>query len=123
MKPKRLERMSIYAVIKKEFSFLESNYGFRIYMEQKRGSYHYITYTNEKKKIMVLYDDTVDENVESPVWIRIYDADCFGTAYDDVTEFRNEFFISNAKPEERILLAARWLKQNIEDKTIPIESL
>ncbi len=70
---------------------------------------------------MILYDDTIDEKNESPVWIRIYDADCLGTAYDDVDEFRNEFFIPLGSPKERIHYAAKWLKEAIEGKAVLIE--
>ena len=79
-------------------------------MKQVHGAYYYIAWTNEKKKITVLYDDRIDEKSESPVWIRIYDADSLGTAYDDVDEYRNEFYISSGSPKERIYCAAKWLR-------------
>ncbi len=114
-----------YAIIKKEFSFLQLNYGFQVFSEQKQETkhtpYYFICYTNETKNIMIVYDDRINEKKENPVTIRIYDADCLGTAYDDVDEFRNEFFIPSGRPKERIQYAAKWLKEAIEGKTISIE--
>lgn len=112
--------MSRYSVIKHEFAFLESKYAFRKYMQQKHGAYYYLSWTNSRKDIMVLYDDRIDERIESPVWIRIYDADSLGTAYDDVDEFRNEFAIQSGSPKERIRCAAKWLREAIENKTVLI---
>lgn len=57
--------MGKYSLIKKAFAFLEAEYGFREFMRQKHGSYYYIAWTNDKKDIMVLYDDTVDDKRES----------------------------------------------------------
>ena len=105
--------MGKYSLIKKAFAFLEAEYGFSEFMRQKHGSYYYIACTNDKKDIMVLYDDTVDDKRESPVRIRIYDADCFGTAYDDVAEFRNEFITLTGTPKDRIVCAAEWLRTAI----------
>lgn len=113
--------MGRYSVIKNEFAFLESEYGFQKYMKQKHGAYYYLAWRNQKKNIMVLYDDRIDERVENPVWIRVYDADSLGTAYDDVDEFKNEFAIQSGSPRERIQRAAEWLKKAIGDKTIMIE--
>ena len=113
--------MGKYSIIKNEFSFLESKYGFAAFMRQKHGSYYYVTWSNGKKDIMVLYDDQANEQEESPVWIRIYDADCFGTAYDDVDEFRKEFYLSHASPKERIRYAARWLRAAINTRIVLIE--
>ena len=113
--------MNKYSLIKKEFAFLASEYGFKKYMGQKYGSYHFLVWTNDRKKIMVLYDDQVDERIESPVWIRMYDADSLGTAYDDVHEFRTEFTIQSGTPKERIRCAAKWLREAIENKTVRIE--
>lgn len=93
--------MTKYYCIKKAFEFLET-YGFAEYAKQRSGSYYYSAWTNEKKKIWCYYDDTIDEKNESPVWIRIYDADCLGTQYDDVDEYRSEFYISSGSPKERI---------------------
>ena len=87
-------------------------------MKQVHGAYYYIAWTNEKKKIMVLYDDRIDEKSESPVWIRIFDADSFGTAYDDVDEYRGEFYISSGSPKERIYCAAKWLREAIENQIV-----
>lgn len=70
---------------------------------------------------MVLYDDQADEQKESHVWMRIYDADCFGTANDDVDVFRKEFYLSHASPKERIRYAARWLKTAIDTRIVLIE--
>ncbi len=113
--------MGRYSIIKKEFSFLESQYGFKQFMKQKHGAYYYSAWTNEKKDVMVLYDDRIDEREESPVWIRIYDADSFGTAYDDVDEYRKEFAMISAKPRERIRRAAEWLKAAIADKRVIVD--
>lgn len=112
--------MGRYSIIKKEFAFLESEYGFKKYMKQKHGAYYYIAWTNEKKDIMVLYDDRIDEKIESPVWIRIHDADSLGTAYDDVDEFRDEFAIQSGTPRERIHCASEWLKIAIANKVVTI---
>ena len=107
--------------MKREFAFLETAYGFQQYMKQRSGSYYYSAWTNEHKKIKVLYDDTVDEKIESPIWIRVYDADSLGTAYDDVDEYRSEFYMVSGSPKERIQCAAAWLKKAIEDKIVKIE--
>ena len=115
------ENTGRYSVIKKEFGFLQSDYGFQIYMKQKRGSYYYIVYTNEKKKIAVFYDDTVDEKAENPIFIQIYDADCLGIDDDDVDKYKSEFYISSGSPKERLRIAAKWLKNAIESKTVLIE--
>lgn len=113
--------MSKYSTIKKEFSFLVSEYGFEIYMKQKSGAYYFLTWKNDKKKIMVLYDDRIDKRIESPLRIRIYDADSLGTFYDEVEEFKNEFFIKSGSYKERIHCAAEWLKNAIENKTVKLE--
>lgn len=41
--------MTKYSVIKRKFAFLESEYAFKKYMKQKRGSYYLLTWTNGKK--------------------------------------------------------------------------
>ena len=69
---------------------------------------------------MIIYDDTVDCRVESPVWIRIYDADSLGTAFDQVDEYRKEFAIESGTPKERIQSAAIWLRNAIIDKTVDL---
>lgn len=106
--------MWLYYSIKKSFAFLETSYGFREYMRQKHGAYYYAAWTNEVKKIMVLYNRQIDERTDNPVCIRIYDADCYGTAYDDVDEYKEEFALLTGRPRERIKYAAKWLKQSIE---------
>ena len=113
--------MCRYATLKKEFEFLAKTYGFQIRLKQKHGAYYYIVWTSPNKNIMVLYDDRIDERIESPVWIRIYDANSLGTAYDDVDEFRSEFTIQDGSPKERIRCAAKWLRKAIENKTVLIE--
>ena len=115
--------MRRYSHLKKAFSFLETAYGFKPYMKQKSGSYYYIAYTNEKRDIMVLYDDTVNEKAESPIWIRVYDADSLGTSYDDVDVYRSEMYPASGSPspKERIRFAAAWLKGAIDDGTVKIE--
>lgn len=113
--------MGKYSKIKKEFSFLESEYGFKENMRQKHGSYYYSSWTNLKKDIMILYDDTTDEKVESPIWIRMFDTDSLGLYDDVVDEFRNEFYLKSGKSKERIHYAAEWLKKAIEDKKVLIE--
>ena len=113
--------MGRYGTIRKEFSFLQLKYDFYVLIEQKHGSYYYIIYTNAKKDIMVIYDDTVNTKIKSPIWIRVYDAECLGTAYDDVNEYRQEFFISFGTPKKRIHCAANWLKKAIEDRVVLIE--
>ena len=113
--------MRKYTIIKKEFSFLESEYGFKKYMKQKSGSYYYIGWTNEIKNINVFYDETIDKKTNSPIWIKIYSTYCYGPYHDDTIEFRNEFFIPSASPKERIHCAAEWLKNAIENKTVKVE--
>ena len=112
--------MSRYKIILRAFDYLEKDYKFIEYMSQKYGAYYYVAWTNGKKDIMVLYDDRINEQIESPVWIRIFNSDCFGTAYDDVTEFRNEFYTMYASPKERIYNAANWLRKSIEKGLISI---
>ena len=113
--------MRRYRILKRELAFLETMYGFKPYMRQKSGSYYFIAYTNEKRDVMVLYDDTVNEKIESPIWIRMYDADSLGTSYDDVDVYRSEFYIASGSSKERIQCAAAWLKKAIEDKVVKIE--
>ena len=57
--------MTKYYCIKRAFAYLESEYGFHRYMKQVHGAYYYIAWTNEKEKIMVLYDDRIDEKVKA----------------------------------------------------------
>jgi hypothetical protein len=90
-------------------------------MKQEHGAYYYIAWTNGKKDIMVLYDDRIYEKIESPVWIRIFDADSFGTQYDDVDEYRSEFYILSGSPKERIYRAAKWLREAIENQIVLLE--
>lgn len=52
--------------------FPAKKYGYRITLKQKHEAYYFITSTNHNKEIMVLYD----EQVEKPIRIRVYDADC-----------------------------------------------
>lgn len=59
--------MGKYAMLKKEFEFLEKVYGFEKVLKQKHGAYYYITWTNSNINIMVIYD----EQVEVPISIRI----------------------------------------------------
>ena len=70
---------------------------------------------------MVLFDDRIDKKRESPLKICIYDADCFGTYYDDVEEYTDEFRLEFVKPKERIRFAAKWFIKAIENKRILIE--
>ncbi len=108
-----------YAMIKKEFRFLSEKYGFKIHMKQKRGAYYYIVWTNMHVNIMVLYDEQVDEHVENPVRIRVYDADSLGTVYDAV-EYQDEFFFDFRSPRERIRSASDWLKISIINGIVEI---
>lgn len=57
--------MTKYYCIKRAFAYLESEYGFHRYMKQVHGAYYYIAWTNEKKDIMVLYDDQTNVKIES----------------------------------------------------------
>lgn len=113
--------MWLYYSIKKSFAFLETSYGFHEYMRQKHGAYYFASWTNGKKNIMVLFDCQTDETIDNPVWIRIYDADCYGTAYDVVDEFRNEFMLQHGSPRRRIHSAAEWLKKAIEEGMVIIQ--
>lgn len=112
--------MSRYSVIKKEFAFLKSKYAFKKHMKQKHGAYYYLSWTKGRKEIIVWYDDRIDERIESPVWIQIFDADSPGTVCDPDDEFRNEFAIQSGSPKERIRCAAKWLREAIENKTVLI---
>lgn len=60
---------------------------------------------------MVLYD----EQVESPLSIRVYDEDSFSF---DAVEYKNEFAQDSGAPREKIRCAAEWLKTAIADKLI-----
>ncbi len=111
--------MGTYRKLKKAFAFLES-YGFVEYARQRSGSYYYSGWTNEKKKIWCYYDDTADEKIESPVWIKIYDFDCFGTQYDDVDVYRKEVALESGSPKERIRHAAEWLKNAIDTGVVSV---
>ena len=112
--------MNKYSIIKKEFKFLETKYGFKKYRQQKCGSYHYLGWTNGIIDITVLYDDTTDVSVQSPVWITMFYAESLVSVYD-VDEIRDEFAIQSGSPKERIRCAAKWLREAIENKTILIE--
>ena len=105
--------MGIYTMLKKEFKFLTSVYGFAISLKQKYGAYCFIEWTNQNISIMVLYDKCVEE----PVTIRIYDADSLGAVFDAV-EYRNEFAQKSGAPREIIRCAAEWLKNAIADKIV-----
>lgn len=103
--------MGRYATLKKEFEFLAKTYGFEISLKQKHGAYYYIVWTNPNKNIMVLYD----EQVESPISIRVYDSDSFSF---DAVEYKNEFEQSSGSPREKIRRAAEWLSNAIANKHI-----
>ena len=105
--------MGTYAIIKKEFKFLENEYGFEISMKQKRGSYYYINYINKVVNIKVLYDELSKE----PLTIFVYDVDSLGF---DAVEYKNEFEQKNINPRDIIRCAAMWLKRAIADNTIII---
>ena len=113
--------MGNYYIIKREFSFLETRYGFKRIMKQNHGAYCFILWTNGVKKIMVLFDDRIDEKKESPIKIRVYDANCYGTYYDNVDEYKNELKIDSKKSKCRINYAAEWVFKAIENKIIIIE--
>lgn len=105
--------MGRYATLKKEFGFLANTYGFEIDMKQKHGAYYFIIWANPNKKIMVIYD----EQVETPISIRVYDADSFSF---DAVEYKNEFDQSHGSPRERIHCAAEWLSNAIANKLITV---
>lgn len=105
--------MGRYTMIKKEFEFLTMLYGFEICSTQKHGAYYYIVWTNSNKKIMVLYD----EQIEDPLSIRIYDSDSFSF---DAVEYKNEFAQKVGAPREKIRCAAEWLRNAIEEKIVVV---
>ena len=106
--------MGKYSMIKREFEFLTSLYGFKIYMKQKHGAYYYIGWTNSDVDIVVLYDNQINERMENPVKIVIFSASLFGV------EFQNEFILEEGSPQERIHCASEWLKNAIADERIKI---
>ena len=103
--------MGRYATLKKEFEFLAKTYGFEISLEQKHGAYYYIVCANLNKNIMVLYD----EQVKTPISIRVYDSDSFSF---DAVEYKNEFEQRSGSPREKIRRAAEWLNNAIVNKRI-----
>lgn len=103
--------MGRYAMLKKEFEFLEKVYGFEKVLKQKHGAYYYITWTNSNINIMVIYD----EQVEVPISIRIYDSNSFSF---DAIEYKDEFEQSIGTPREIIRRAAEWLSTAIANKHI-----
>lgn len=107
-------RMGTYNIIKNEFDFLSKQYGFKIRSGEPGGSFHYIVWCNSKICIKVLYDDTDNE---TPIRIRVYDADSVGI---DADEYTNEFAQRSGKARERIHYAAEWLKKAIDEKRIEI---
>lgn len=111
--------MGEYSIIKREFAFLESEYGFRKSSKQKYGAYNYLKWTNDRKEITVFYDHT-SERIENSVWIEIYDIYAPGTIVD-CDEYCSEFTIQSGSSQERIHCAADWLRKAIENKTILIE--
>ena len=106
--------MGKYAIIKKEFKFLETSYGFKIFMKQKSGAYYYIGWTNSDVDIIIFYDEQVNVQSENPVKICIFAVDMLGVEYSD------EFSIKYASPKEKIHYAAEWLKSAIMNKNIKI---
>ena len=110
---KRGDIVFTYTILKKEFTFLKTDYNFKIYMKQKHGSYYFIIWTNMRKNIMVLYDLMV----ETPITIRVFDADSLGI---DADEYGCEFVQSEGSPREKIRCAADWLKKAITDQYIEI---
>lgn len=107
--------MREFHIIKKEFSFLTTQYGFKINYVQTSGSYCFVDWTNSKTNIKVMYDKAD----EKPVSIFTYNADSLGTIAD-VTVYQNELVALTIKPEACIHHAAEWLKRAIENKTIVI---
>lgn len=103
--------MGRYAMLKKEFEFLEKVYGFEKVLKQKHGAYYYITWTNSNINIMVIYD----EQVEVPISIRIYDSSSFSF---DAIEYKDEFEQSIGTPREKIRSAAEWLSTAIANRHI-----
>jgi hypothetical protein len=109
-----VKMMGKYAVLKKEFEFLARDYGFEINMTQKHGAYYFIIWANPNKKIMVIYDEQVNEK---PISIRVYDADSFSF---DAIEYKDEFDQSCGTPREKIRRAAVWLGSAIADRSITV---
>ena len=105
--------MSTYSRIKKEFSFLEKMYEFKIALKQRYGAYYFIEWRNAVKNIMVLDDEQVAEHLT----IRVYDADSLGV---DAEEYKDEFD-QKGKPRYVIQGTAEWLKKEIEDKRIIVQ--
>ncbi len=110
--------MGIYRMIKKEFDFLSTVYGFEIEGGQKYGSYYYITWKKTKIAIHVLYD--LQE--ENRARIDIYDEDAPGTICD-MTTYQDELITTARKDRDKIHYAAEWFKRAIENKTIVIDSV
>lgn len=113
-KDQSVTMMGKYAVLKKEFEFLARDYGFEINMTQKHGAYYFIIWANPNKKIMVIYDEQVNEK---PISIRVYDADSFSF---DAIEYKDEFDQSCGTPREKIHRAAVWLGSAIADRSITV---
>ena len=111
--------MGTYRKLKKAFTFLES-YGFVEYMRRKGGYYYLSAWKNENKYIMVIYNCSTGEKGESPIWMRIFDSDCFGTQYDDVDVYRKEVALESGSPKERIRHAAEWLKNAIDTGVVSV---
>ena len=107
--------MREFRLIKQEFSYLTTEYGFRIDFTQSRGSYCFIDWTNSKTNIKVMYDLT-DEN---PISIITYAADSLGTI-GDVTIYKDELIDQTLSSRERVHHAAEWLKRAIEKKSVLI---
>lgn len=70
--------------------------------------------------ITVFYDDATDVSVQSPVWITIFYTESLVSACEE-GEIREAFAMQSGSPEERIHYAAKWLREAIESRTVPIE--
>ena len=96
--------------IKREFSFLITEYAFR-YDSQFRygtGPFFEVTWTNGRTKVEVC----CNEDKENPVWIRVFEADSLW-GLEHAKEYRNEFSTPADTVSDCLHNAAKWIKENI----------
>lgn len=102
-----------YLWIKKYFSFLHNTYGFKICDRQTCGAYYYIVWTNKNISFKIIFD----EREHDPISILMYDASSLGTIYD-VIEYRHELICGSKERRTKIVFAAEWLQNSINNGNI-----
>ncbi len=101
--------MGIYRSLKKSFAFLTKQYGFRIDGFNRSGYGPYISWNNDRIRIVIHY-------IRDRVELRVYDESERGPGYWDPVIYMNEFASDSRNEKEKVNQAARWLQEKIEKK-------